>query len=127
MPAKLTTTINKITSVPNPTNSVIIREFSDYMTENGFSEHHQNNNLKALIAFAHFIEPHVTFYDIKKKEQITTFLDTKINRQDNEKKWITTWNNYLTRLKLFFRWFYNMRGKDSGRRTTIRLGNSYIR
>ena len=113
MPAKLTTTINKISSVPNPTNSVIIREFSEYMTENGSSEHHQNKNLKALIAFAHFIGPHVTFYDIQKKEQIMTFLDTKINREDNEKKWITTWNNYLTRLKLFFRWFYNMRGKDS--------------
>jgi len=106
MPAKLTTTINKISSVPNPTNSVIMREFSDYMTENGSSEHHQNNNLKALIAFAHFIGPHVTFYDIQKKEQIMTFLDTKINREDNEKKWITTWNNYPTRLKLFFRWFY---------------------
>ncbi|MDQ6666939.1 MAG: hypothetical protein M3Y53_01785 [Thermoproteota archaeon] len=25
-------------------------------------------------------------------------LDTKINREDNENKWITTWNNYLTRL-----------------------------
>ncbi|MGC2681122.1 MAG: hypothetical protein WA323_04580 [Candidatus Nitrosopolaris sp.] len=40
-------------------------------------------------------------------------LDTKINTEDNEKKWITTWNNYLTRLKLFFRWLYNARGKDS--------------
>ena len=83
------------------------------MRENGSSEHHQNKNLKALIAFAHFIGPHVTFYDIQKKEQIMTFLDTKINREDNERKWITTWNNYPTRLKLFFRWFYNMRGKDS--------------
>ena len=38
-------------------------------------------------------------------------LDTKINTEDNEKKWITTWNNYLTRLN--FRWLYNARGKDS--------------
>ncbi|PWU82111.1 MAG: hypothetical protein DLM72_03360 [Candidatus Nitrosopolaris wilkensis] len=112
MPAKLTTTINKISSVPNPTNSAIIQEFSEYMKENGSSEHHQNNNLKAIIAFAKFLGSHVTFYDVQKKEQITAFLDTKINKEDNEKKWITTWNNYLTRLKLFFRWLYNTRGKD---------------
>jgi integrase/recombinase XerD len=106
MPAKLTTTINKISSVPNPINSVIIQEFSEYMKGNGSSEHHQNNNLKALIAFANFLGPHVAFHDIQKKEQITTFLDTKINSEDTEKK-------YLARLKLFLRWIYNMRGKDS--------------
>jgi integrase/recombinase XerD len=113
MPAKLTTTINKISSVPNSTNSTIIQEFSEYMKENGSSEHHQNNNLKAIIAIASFLGSHTIFYDIQKKEQIGAFLDTKINREDNENKWITTWNNYLTRLKLFFRWLYNMRGKDS--------------
>lgn len=113
MPAKLSTTINKISSVPNPINSIIIREFSEYMKENGSSENHQNNNLKALIAFTKFLGPHVTFHDIQKKEQIAAFLDTTINREDTEKKWITTWNNYLARLKLFLRWLYNMRGKDS--------------
>ena len=106
MPAKLSTTINKISSVPNPTNSTIIQEFSEYMKGNGSSEHHQNNNLKAVIAFTKFLGPHITFHDIQKKEQIAAFLDTKINREDNEKKWITTWNNYLTRPKLFFRWVY---------------------
>jgi hypothetical protein len=55
----------------------------------------------------------VTFHDIQKKEQITAFLDTKINNEDPEKKWITTWNNYLTRLRLFFRWLYNCRNKSS--------------
>jgi integrase/recombinase XerD len=112
MPAKLTTTINKICSVPNPTNSTIIREFSEYMKWNGSSEHHQNNNLKAVIAFAKFIGPHSTFYQIQTKEQIITFLDTKKKTEDNEKKWITTWNHYLVRIKLFFRWLYNVMGKD---------------
>jgi len=70
MPEKLTTTINKISSVPNPTNSTIIQEFSIYMKENGSSEHHQNNNLKAVISFAKFLGSHPTFYDIRKKEQI---------------------------------------------------------
>ncbi|MGA9152249.1 MAG: hypothetical protein WBZ36_16870, partial [Candidatus Nitrosopolaris sp.] len=113
MPAKLTTTINKICSVPNTTNSAIIRQFSEYMRTNGSSEHHQNNNLKAVIAFAKFIGPHSTFYQIQTNDEIIRFLDTKINTEDNEKKWITTWNNYLTRIKLFFRWLYNVRGKNS--------------
>jgi hypothetical protein len=64
MPAKLTTTINKISSVPNPINSVIIREFSEYMKDNGSSEH-QNNNLKTVIAFANFLGSHI--YDILRR------------------------------------------------------------
>src|SRR5713101_3008518 len=109
MPVKLTTTVNKISFVPNATNSTIIQEFSEYMKQNGSSEHHQNNNLKAVIAFAAFLGRPTTFYDIRKKEQIIAFLDTKIKREDNERKWITTWNNYLHRLKLFLRWLYNQR------------------
>ena len=39
------------------------------------------------------------------------FLDTKrkSNEEDAEQKWITTWNDYLWRLKMFFRWFHNVR------------------
>jgi integrase/recombinase XerD len=62
--------------------------------------------LKIIIALASFLGPDITFYDIKKKEQIIAFLDTKIKSQeeDPDKKWITTWNHCLDRIKLFFRW-----------------------
>jgi len=30
-----------------------------------------------------------------------------------KKKWITTWNDHLNILKLFYRWLYNVRGKNS--------------
>jgi protein-tyrosine-phosphatase len=84
------------------------------MKSNGCSEHHQNNNLKVAIAFANFLGMDINFYDINKKEQIIAFLDTKIKTsdQDPDKKWITTWNHYLHRIKLFFRWLYNQRGKQ---------------
>ena len=82
MPVQLTTTIHKISFVPNAINSVIILEFFEYMKQNGSSEHHQNNNLKAVIAFAAFLGRSTTFYDIHKKEQIIAFLDTKIKRED---------------------------------------------
>ncbi|MGC2597499.1 MAG: hypothetical protein WA395_05145 [Nitrososphaeraceae archaeon] len=64
------------------------------MKSNGCSDHHQNNNLKVVISFAKFLGPSSSFYDIKKKEQIIAFLDTKIKstEQDRDKKWITTWN-----------------------------------
>ena len=46
---------------------------------------------------------------MNKKEQILSFLDTKIkdSEKDPEKRWITSWNHYLVRIKLFFRWLYN--------------------
>ena len=111
---KLTTTVSKIKSVPNHINSSIIDDFYQHMKSNGCSEHHQNNNLKAAITYAKFLGADITFYDINKKEQIIAFLDTKIksSEQDPDKRRITTWNHYLHRIKLFFRWLYNQRGKQ---------------
>ena len=78
MPVKLTTTIKKIESIPNSINSTLLSEFCQYMKSNGASESHQNNNLKALNSFAHFLGPNVTFYDIKQSDMITSFLNTKL-------------------------------------------------
>ena len=105
MPQKLTTTVNKIATVLNSVNAAIIEEFYQYMKSTGTSEHHQNNNLKVVIAFAKFLGSDTTFHDIQRKEQITRFLDTKAKplELDPEKKWITTWNHYLHRIKLFMR------------------------
>jgi hypothetical protein len=62
LPLKLTTTIGKISTVPNHTNSKIINDFHDYMKSIGCSEHHHNNNLKAAIALAKFVGSNVTFF-----------------------------------------------------------------
>jgi hypothetical protein len=60
------------------------------MKSNGASERHQNNHLKAVIAFANFLGTDTTFLDVQLKEQITSFLDTKIKnvQEDPDKKWI---------------------------------------
>ena len=107
MPTKLTTTISKIASLPNSTNSALINEFHQYMKSNGASERHQNNNLKAVIAFANFLGTDTTFLDVQLKEQIMSFLDTKIKnvQEDPDKKWITTRNDYLHLIKHFFSGF----------------------
>jgi hypothetical protein len=72
------------------------------MRNNGSSEHHQNNNLKVVIAFGNFIGKDNSFSDIHKKDQVLEFLNTKFKSydEDSDKRWITTWNNYLNRLKM---------------------------
>jgi integrase/recombinase XerD len=114
LPSKLTTTINKIALLHNSANSALINDFHQYMKSNGASERHQNNNLKAVIAFANFLGTDITFLDVQLKEQITSFLDTKIkNVEDPDKKWMTTWNDYLLRIKHFFRWLYNQKDVEA--------------
>ncbi|HET8856077.1 MAG TPA: hypothetical protein VFM28_00985 [Nitrososphaeraceae archaeon] len=47
------------------------------MKRAGTSERYQNNNLKAIIAYSKFLEPSISFYEIKNKSQVISFLDTK--------------------------------------------------
>lgn len=67
------------------------------MKDNGSSYHHQNNNLKIVIPIAISLGPSITFYNINKKEQILSSLNIKIKDQkdDQDKRWIITWNNHL--------------------------------
>lgn len=84
------------------------------MKSNGTSESYQKNNLKTIISFGKWLDDN-NFYEITKKEQIITFLDTKIKNTeiDPDKRWITTWNDYLARIKFFIRWLYNHYKKKS--------------
>lgn len=116
MPTTLSTTVKHIyDKVPNPENSQLIADFHQFMKDNGTSERHQNNNLKAIIAFAGFLGGDKTFREVKSKDQVINFLDTKMKTDllDPEKRWITTWNDYLVRIKHFFRWLYNTNTKSN--------------
>ncbi len=108
MPAKLTTTIEKIKRLSNSNNSSLIFEFHEIMKENGASERHQNNNLKAILSFAQFMNSK-SLTEIDKKDDILTFLQSKIKdkEEDPDQKWITTYNDYLHRLKHVIRWLFN--------------------
>jgi len=110
MPTKLATTIEKIAGLPNKENSNKIKRFHEFMKSNGASERHQNNNLKSVISFANFLGPGMNFRDVSNTNQIMSFLNTKIKspQDDPEKRWITTWNDYMHRIKHFLRWLHNM-------------------
>jgi hypothetical protein len=114
LPAKLVTTVANIDiKVKNQTNRQIIREFYDYLQSIDTSENYQNGLLKVLIRYAEHLGEMITFYQIQDKQQIVDYLDSKRNseKDDPDKKWITTWNDYLWRLKYFYRWLHNAREK----------------
>ena len=89
MVAKLSTTINKIESLPNSSNIKIINEFLIYMKSNGSSERHQNNNLNVMIEFAKYLDCDTTFYNINKKDD-NIFFGYKNKNSDNDPdiRWI---------------------------------------
>jgi len=98
MPAKLSTTLENIEKkVDNKANRELIIEFYNYLTSIDTSESYQNGLLKVLIRFAEYLGTNKTFYQINTEEQILKFLDQKKKTQeeDPDKKWMTTWNDYL--------------------------------
>jgi hypothetical protein len=109
MPVKLSTTISKVESLSNSVNSSLISDLYDYMKKNGLSESHINNTLKTNMLFSEFLGADVSFYDVSSIEQIINFLDSKMKNLelDPDRKWISTWNDYLGDIKYFFRCLYN--------------------
>lgn len=108
MSIKISTLLDKLQSLPNKQNMSTIMDFYNYMQEQGSSENHKINNLKVVIGFAKYLGDK-SFLDINRKEQILSYLNGKVKdpQLDPDKRWITTWNHYLNRTKLFYRWLYN--------------------
>jgi hypothetical protein len=103
MPTKLKDTLEKVRKLDNKSNSDLLIEFYEYMRAVRTSERYQSDVLKVLVKFSEFINDNLM--NVQKKEQVIAFLNTKIKNkvEDPEEKWITTWNDYLWRIKYFFR------------------------
>jgi hypothetical protein len=101
--------------VLNPENANLLKEFHQYMKENGASERHQVNELLVMFYFANHLGLDNLLRDIKTRQQITSFLDSKRKpkKLDPDEKWITAWNDYLGTVKHFVRWLHNQQGRDS--------------
>lgn len=89
----------------------MIKEFFGFLQSVNTSDNYQNGLLKVLIRYAEHVGEANTFYQIQDKQKMLSFLDSKrkTEKDDPDKKWITTWNDYLWRLKYFYRWLYNAR------------------
>ena len=112
MPQKLETVLTKVEDIGNIVNKDIILEYYRYLISRDTSINYQKDNIKLLLLFANFLEIK-TFHEVKQREIIVAFLDTrrKSKEEDPEQRWITTWNDYLWRLKMFYRWLYNVKLK----------------
>src|SRR5215212_4235869 len=106
MPTKLKDTLEKVRKLGNKTNSDLLLEFYEYLRDVRTSERYQSDILKVLVKFSEFLDDDLLM--VEKKEQIIAFLNTKIKskEEDPQEKWITTWNDYLWRIKYFFRWIF---------------------
>jgi integrase/recombinase XerD len=113
MTERLETVVAKIDKLPNPTNVLLVKEFRAFLKDNGTSDRHQMNSIKAVTAFGHHLGKKTTFLMVRKKEQILAFLNTKEKTLavDPDRKWVTTWNSYLNRIKSFMRFLHNRHGK----------------
>lgn len=111
IPVKLETTLRNIQLLENQNNARLIDDFYLYLKSVNTSESYQNQNIKALINMAKFFGKDVEFLQISKKEEILSFLNSKIKTKEDDPdgKWMRTWNDYLQRIKYFFRWLYNER------------------
>jgi integrase/recombinase XerD len=89
-------------------NRQLIKDYHRDLISRDTGANYQKDNIKLIYMFANFLEKSKTLYDIKNQETIVTFLDTrrKSKEEDPEQKWTTTWNDYLWRLKMFYRWLW---------------------
>lgn len=112
MPVTLKTVQAKVdTAVRNRTNAKLIHDFDAFMDHNLASESYRKNNLKAVTYFTAWLSKtskSKTLLSIKDQEDILNFLKQYRGSPDEE-AWKTTYNDYLNRLKHFFRWLHNVK------------------
>ncbi len=115
MPQKLETVLKHVEEISNGINRQLIYEYHKYLVSRDTSTIYQKDNVKLVYMFAKFLGESKTFTDVNDNETIVAFLDAKrkSKEDDPEQKWITTWNDYLWRIKMFYRWLYNLKLRDN--------------
>ena len=125
MPQKLETVLKHVEEISNEVNRQLIKDYHRYLISRDTGTNYQKDNVKLIYMFAKFMWESKILYDIKDSETIVAFLDTrrKNKEEDPEQKWITTWNDYLWRLKMFYRWVYNVKIKVENQRNYYDISN----
>jgi hypothetical protein len=110
---RLENVLEQIETLENNLNKTLIQEFSKYLISKDTSANYQRNCIKIMLMFADFLqsrnEAEKNLSEVNSINDIIAFLDTrrKTKNEDPEQKWITTWNDYLWRIKIFYRWYHN--------------------
>ena len=109
---RLENVLEQIETVENNLNKNLIQEFSKYLSSKDASANYQRNCIKIMLMFTDFLhsrkEEKYNLSQVNSVVDIIAFLDTRRKNKDEdpEQKWITTWNDYLWRIKIFYRWYY---------------------
>lgn len=100
--------------IANLDNAALIKEYHQCMKDSGNSQNYRKNNLKVIFSFTKSVCTNTALREVNDRQQVLVFFDSKIrsNEDDPDGKWMTTWNDYLSRLKCFFRWLYNWKLKN---------------
>jgi integrase/recombinase XerD len=110
---RLQNVLEQIETVENNLNKNLIQEFSKYLISKDTSANYQRNCIKVMLMFADFLQTNKdqekNLSQVDSIDDIIAFLDTRRKNKDEDpdQKWITTWNDYLWRIKIFYRWYYN--------------------
>ena len=125
MPQKLETVLKHVEEISNDVNRQLIKDYHKYLVSRDTRTIYQKDNVKLIYMFAKFIGESKTLHDIKDQETIVAFLDTeeKSKEEDPEQRWTTTWNDYLWRLKMFYRWLYNVKIKENNHQNYYNISN----
>ena len=98
---KLRNIIDKrIKLLPNKQNIDVIINYYNYLIDKGIAVKSQLNSIQPVYYFANYLG-NTNLIDVKERIQITSFLNTKIKNNDPDKKYISTWNQYLAKLNSF--------------------------
>lgn len=108
----LKSALKNINSLPNKKNSNIIINYHNHLIDRGSSLNSQIAYLKAVYYYAQYLGD-TNIIDVKEKHEIIAYLNSKIKNDDLEKKYIGTWNDYLLKLRTFYRWVYNSNGNGN--------------
>ncbi len=82
--SKIRDTLNNIQLLDNENNSKFVYDFYTYLRSVNTSESYQNQNIRALINMAKFFGKNLEFIQISKKEEILSFLNTKIKNKEED-------------------------------------------
>ena len=105
--------VENINTLSNKQNSEIIVNYHNYLIEKGNSINSQIAYLKTFYYYAKYLE-NMNIIDVKQKHEIINYLNTKMKNHDLEKKYLTIWNDYLLKLRTFYRWLYNRDDEGNG-------------
>jgi hypothetical protein len=70
MTEKLETVLDKVSSIANPVNSLLLQEFYQYMVDNRKSDSYKKNNLKALVLFSYELAPNINCFTVFETEKV---------------------------------------------------------